>query len=276
MTAKQVKYTTNEELINKTPNSLLNHSASNENLQQMKEWLNILISIHPATGYSEDEIQRIEESLGFKIPETLRLLYSSVGKDINLLTPGISKNMDFRILKPEELRIEKDVIVHDYYTGAAWYETDILVYAITQKSKAAYSGIDMKRDWHVSFYKEWYWQKDHMPLYKDMLVVLACIAISHMQNIFKTKVKGVTGWEVYKRAEKKFEGYFKRFSELEHYDHTLFYNQQHKALGWFRAGSAIPDLLVGCNYKTFIDEFIAEMDMNKAKHERVDGVDVKK
>ena len=276
MNTVQVKFILDDELISKTPNSLLNRSADNENLQQMKEWLNMFGSVHYSTGYSESELQQIEEMLGLKIPPTLRMVYAYTGKDNNLLTPGKLKNTNYKILKPDELLVEKNVIVHDSYSGEAWYETDVLVYMVTHNGKQAYNGIDMKRDWQLSFYKQWYWQKDSMPLYKELLVTLVCTAISRMQNIFKTKVKEVTGWEIYKRAEKKFEGYFERFSDFEHYDHTLFYNQQRKALGWFRAGSAIPDLLVGCDDKTFIDEFIAKMNMSKAKHHRIDGVVTKK
>lgn len=280
MDSNRTIFKTDEELIYKTANSFLNHPATEENLSQMREWLeNILSTVYSSetynTGFSETGLQEIEKSLGINLPSTLRLIYSYIGKDTDLLIPAPMKMMDLKFVNLNELRIEKDVIVHDYYSGEEWYATDILVYSTTRKGKKAYAGIDLKRDWHLSFYKKWYWQKDCMPLYKDLPVMLTCIAISQMDNVFKTKMKGVTGWKVDENAEKMLGGHFKRFANFEHFGHTLFFNKQQGALGWFRAGSAIPDLLVGSNDKSFVDDLIDKLDFSKAKHDKINGVDVK-
>lgn len=253
----------------KTPNSLLNRPATGDDLLQMQNWLEILCRVcrilPEEKGLSNAELNVIEESLGVRIPSTLRLLYSYVGKDLDFLVSEYSKSMDYKLLKPAELYVEPSRIIHDAYTDEVWFETDILIYAVSGKKFKPYKGVDLTYDWGLFFYKEWYWQKDERPLYKDLIVLLTCITISHMPYAFKTKLKGLSAWEADKSAEQRFVGYLKRFPDFEHYAHTLFYNEERCALGWFRSGSALPDLLLGSNDKDFTEKFIADFDLTKAK-----------
>ncbi|WP_163213565.1 hypothetical protein [Bacteroides sp. 519] len=275
---EELKYNTDEDLIKKTPNSFLNHPATPDELELMKQWLENILSVYPEMvyGISDPELQQIENTLGIALPSTLRLLYSYIGKNTDLFIPELMNKMDYKLVSPDQLKIEKDVVIHDYYSDEKWYKTDILIYSTTRNGKKAYGGIDIKRNWYLYFYKQWYWQKDHMPLYMDLPVTLACIVISKMQNVFTTKVKGLYSYKAAEKAEQKFAGYMERFKDCEHYDHTLFFNKEHCTLGWFRTGCAGSDIFLGSNDKQFVDDLIAKMEFSKAKHIKTDGVLVKK
>jgi hypothetical protein len=265
---KHLKYKNDEELINNTPNSLKNCSANDENLEQLENWLNVFLKtckIDTLIGLSEDKIIEIEKRLGANLPLTLRLIYTRIGNNENILSPRTENGIiDYRLLNINELILEKGVIVYDYYSGEALYETDVLIYGVTGKSENLFA-VDLNKNWHLNYHKKWYWEKDHMPLYKNIIVLLVCIAISNKNNIFKTNIKNVFSSKPLNAIDEKFSGYLERFKDFKHYNHSLYYNVQYGALGWLRAGNSSPELLMGCDDTAFVDKFISKYEFNKIK-----------
>ncbi|MDR3058460.1 MAG: hypothetical protein LBU84_10020 [Prevotella sp.] len=269
MQIKHLKYENDEDLINKTPNTFKNCTANGENLQQMKNWMDIFAKICKINFSMEYEqnMKDVENVLGQNIPKTLRLLYSYFGSNEKILgCEGEKPIKGYKFLKLDELKkIEKNVVIYDGYSGEALYETDILIYSVTQKLKNLYA-IDLNKEWHLDFNKDkWYWVKDNIPLYKNILVLLACIFIANKNNIFKTNMKAVGSYFKLETVDKIFDGDFERFKDFNHYDHTLYYNLQYEAIIWFRAGNSCPELLFGCDDKKFTEEIIKKYDFNKAK-----------
>lgn len=78
MAIKHLKFETDEELIKKTPNTFKNCPTNDDNIQQMKYWLDILMEICKIKemGKYEHKISEIERELGYNIPQTLHLIYS--------------------------------------------------------------------------------------------------------------------------------------------------------------------------------------------------------
>lgn len=262
MAIKHLKFETDEELVEKTPNVFKNCPANDDHIQQMKYWLDTLAEVCKVKKANNSKINEME----YKMPETLRLLYSYFGHNENILTCIDEKPIGgYRFLKTDELKLEKNIVVYDNYSGEALYETDILIYGVTLKSKNLYA-IDINKEWHLDFIKnKWYWVKDQIPLYKNLIVLLVNIFISNRNHIFKTNVKNVGSFFKLERIDEIFSGYLTRFKDFEHYKHTLYYNVQYSALGWFRSGNINPDLLFGCDDKIFTDEVIEKFNFDKAK-----------
>jgi hypothetical protein len=272
MSIKHLKYRTVDELINGIPNSFKNVPANNENIEQMKYWLNIILGMYKINISldCENKIKEIENKLEQNIPKALCLLYSYFGSELNMLSQKIeNKIMDYRLLGINEIEIEKNVIVYDYYSRDALYETDILIYGVTQKSRNLYA-IDLNMDWQLNFNKKLYWEKDHIPLFQYLLILSVCILINNKENIFKTRIKNVSPFKLLETMDTIFSGDLERFNGFQHYSHTLYYNIQYGALGWFRAGNISPDLLFGCDNKIFTEEIIKKYNFNKAKRIKQD------
>jgi hypothetical protein len=266
MPIKHLKNETDEELIEKTPNSFKNCPANTDNLEQMKQWLDAfaeVVKINVSRESSNDAIKEIESRLRITIPSTLRLVYSYFANNRNILSAEQgNKIIDCRILNIEELKIEKNIAVYDFYNGEAIYETDILIYGVTLKSKYLYA-IDLNKDWHLYFdRKKWTWKKDDVPLYKNFIILLVCMLITNKKNIFRTFIKGIGFTKFLDQIDEKLNGYLERFKNFEHYNHAVYYNKQYGAFGWLRGNA---NLLMGCDDKTFAEEMIKKYKFDKAK-----------
>jgi hypothetical protein len=272
MPIKHLKYGSDEELVKKTANTLENHSANDEDLAQMKHWLDTFSRAHKVdvSMKHEEEIKGTENRLGKNIPKALRLAYSYFGSNEDILSPEIVNKLfcsDSRLLKLNELKIEQGIAVHDGYTGEALYETDILVYCVDKKSKSV-DAVDMEKDWVLGFSnknKKWYWVKDYFPLYKLIVIELVNIAITRKKYIFKTSVKGMG---VPNALDKKFAGDLERFKDFVYHAYhplTLYCNPQNGALGWLHNAYNAPSLVLGCDDKAFVDGIIKKHEFGKAK-----------
>jgi hypothetical protein len=267
MAIKHLKFKNDEELVENTSGSFKNVPANNDNLEQMKKWLEIFVEVYKIdiSMDFENRIREIECNLGINIPPVLRLVYLFIGNNHDAFsTKGETKLINYRLLNIDEIKVEKNVIVNDGYKGEPLYETDILIYGVDLKDKKFY-GIDLYKDWDLMFYKKWLWVKDNMPLYKNLIVLLVCLAISKKDNIFKTNIKNIGSWKMIENVDKLFKGDFERFNDFKHYDHTIYYNRKNGALGWMRAGNSCPEILIGCNDKEFTEEIIKKYEFNKAK-----------
>lgn len=165
-----------------------------------------------------------------------------------------------------------EAVISDYYTGEAWYKTDVLVYATSKNEKTPLCGIDLANGWGLSFQKKWYWQKDDLPLYKKLTVLYANTIIMNKACIFKTKVKGVNGLNPDEKAAALFKPVLERFPGFEHYGHTLFFNRKYKVVGWFRSGNTA-DLLIGGDDKKNLDGIIEQLHFSSAKYQKVTEAD---
>lgn len=254
-----------DDLIANTPNTLKNKRADDNDLEKMSNWITSLSGFHQSKGFEIEEFNELEERLNCVLPVELKILYNSIGGNIDELSKETVRFQKFQLLNFEKFWIEKDVIVKDYYTEEKWFKTDILIYATASNIKKPLYGVDLKNGWNLLFEKEWFWQKDDMPLFQKLITLYANIIIANKENIIKTKVKGVAGIKRDNKAEKKFESTLKRLSDFEFYEHTVFYNEELDLLGWFRAGNT-PDFLVGSNSKSNLDNIIVKFDFTSAKY----------
>lgn len=267
MGIKHLKFTNDEELIAKTSNSYKNTPANAENMDQMKNWLDTFAEISKinVSIEFENKIKEVEGNLGVNIPPVLRLMYLSFGNNFNVFCgKDETKIINYRLLNIDELNIEKNVVICEPYKGEQLYETDVLVYGVNSKGKKLY-GVDLYKDWDLAYSKKWFWVKNNMPLYKNLVVLLVCLAISKNDHIFKTNIKNIGSYKVIENADKLFSGNFERFEKFEHYEHTLYYNSSNGALGWLRAGNSCPEILIGCNDETFTEKIIKEYGFDKIK-----------
>jgi hypothetical protein len=262
MAIKVLKFKTEEELVEKMPGTFKNCPANDDNIQQMKYWFDTLVEVCKIVKPNKQIIIKAE----YKIPEILHLMYSYFGSNEKILTCIDEKSIGgYRFLKIDELKQEKNVLIYDSYSGEVLYETDILIYCVTLKSKNLYA-IDLQKEWHLDYVKnKWYWAKDHIPLYKNLIILLTNIFISNKNHIFKTNIKNIGSFFKLEKIDKMFEGYLNRFKDFDHYWHTIYYNIQYNALGWFRSGNIHPDLLFGCDDKNFTEEIIKKFNFDKAK-----------
>lgn len=260
-------FKTIEELVNNTPNSFKNCKADEQELKQMTDWLAKLSGFLETKGFSNDDLSKYENELEYLLPPEIKILYAVIGKSIKNISDETLIREKFQLLEIENFRIEKDVVIKDCYTDEDWFKTDVLIYTTSKNIKNPLYGIDLKNGWDLSFHKNWYWQKDGMPLFKKLTSLFASIIISNKGNIVKTKVKGINGIKRHEKAEKKFEGIFERLPNFEYYEHTIFINREYDLLGWFRAGSSI-DFLIGSNNKMMLYEIIDRLDFTRAKYQK--------
>jgi hypothetical protein len=272
---KHLKYKTDEELISSLPNGHKNKPANDEDLVKMEHWLNVLMQVIEINyvdfrEFHEEKIK--EKNMGINIPKALRLLYSYVGSNEKVFSSGTNENelekiSKQKLLKYDELTVEKNILIYDTYGGGKAdyenpiYETDILIYGVTQKNKKCLA-IDLRKEWVLYFHKnKWFFQKDACPVYQDVVVRLVNMIISNQKNVFKTRLKGI--WNLEQMGE-VFAGCLEQLNGFKYYDHTIFYNMQYHALGWYRGG-VVRDLLFGCNDKIFTKEIIEKYAFDKAK-----------
>ncbi len=141
-------------------------------------------------------------------------------------------------------------------------------------------GIDLEK-LRLNYYAKdygWYWEKDVMSFWQQSFVDVSYFAISHAQTVMYSRLKGFTDTLSWPStiAEERYKDFFTRIPNLEYYGHTVFYNKEHKALAWFRGGQFNQDILIGCDNKEFIDNFVNTFDLSKANYKIIDGEKVKK
>lgn len=259
-----IKFKTTDELINKTPNSFKNRKADEKDIEKVGNWMFSLSKFLKTSGIPLSNFDFFEKKLGCQLPTEIKVLYSFVGNSADTLENETLKQCNFKLLKVEEFWIEKDVIIKDFYTEENWLKTDILIYATSKSTKNAIYGVDIKNGWSLFHQKDWFWQKDDMPLFKKLTSLYANIIISNKENIIKTKVKGIIGIKRDTKAEKKFEEALARLPDFEFYEHTIFLNEELDLIGWFRAGNMV-DFLVGSSNKDSLNYIIEKFDFTSAK-----------
>lgn len=240
-----------------------NHRITEKETGQLKIWLNLLTDIlHidiTKSGIAEDKIKETEHRLDIEIPEALKLIYKYVGNDKRFLK---SKLENISFLPLEELYIQDNN----------------LAYKIQGKKYAW--GIDLEK-LRLNYYAKdygWYWEKDTMSFWEQSIIDISCFAINHMQTAMYSRLKGLSDTLAWPStiAEERYKDFFTRIPNLEYYGHTVFYNEVHKALAWFRGGQFNQDILIGCDDKDFIDDFVRTFELNKANYKIIDGEKVKK
>lgn len=251
-------------MIADTPNSFKNRKATENDLILLEQWIICLSKFLQRSGSDKVESDSLEKKLGIGLPTEIRLLYEKIGSSISDLAIESLRVHKFQLLSIENFWVEKDVIVMDYYTDVPLFKTDILVYAAAKNSKKPAHGIDLKNGWGLSFGKDWFWQKDDMPLFMKLTSLFTNVIIANKRNIVKTKIKGITGIKRDEKAEKRFQDILTRLPGFEYYEHTIFYNHALDLVGWFRAGNT-PDLLVGSNMKSNLDNIIVKFDFSSAR-----------
>jgi len=260
----QIKYKTISDLIANTPNTFKNCKANDKDLNDMIQWLALLSGFVHTRGTDSTASERVEKRLNISLPVEITLFYQHFGHCISELNHEALKQQKFQVLAFEHCWVEKEVMINDYYTGECWFTTDVLVYATAKNNKIPVYGIDLKNGWSLSYEKEWFWQKDGMPLFQKLTTLLANIIIANKAYIIKTKVKGITGIKRDEKVENRFEGTFMRLLDFEYYEHTIFYNQSLDLIGWFRAGNT-PDFLVGSGSEDNLKSLITQFDLSSAK-----------
>lgn len=267
----EIKFKSIDDLISNTPNAFKNRKADDKDLEKMLQWVAILSKFKQTRGIDKAEFDLLITELSINVPAEISLLYANIGKSIKELSTESLKYQKFQLLSIENFRIEKDVVVKDYYTGENWFKTDVLIYATAGNIKKPLFGVDIKNGWSLSFDNDWYNQKDDMPLFQKLTTLFANIIIVNQKNFIKTKVKGITGIKRDDKAEKKFEGILTRLSDFEFYEHTIFYNHALDLIGLFRAGN-VPDFLLGSNSKNNLDSFISKFEFSSAKFLKNAGI----
>jgi len=260
----EIKFKTIAELITNTPNTLKNRKANDKDLDHMAQWISLLSGFIQVGGLDHAAFDFLKKRLDINLPPEIAMLYKNIGSSVDELNREMLKHQKFQLLMIENLWVEKDVIVKDYYTGECWFKTDVLVYATAKNVKKAIYGMDLKNGWSLSYEKGWFWQKDDMPPFQKLTTLLANMIIVNKRKVIKTKIKGITGMKRDEKLEKKFEGVLTRLSSFEYYEHTIFYNQVLDLVGWFRAGNT-PDFLVGSNSENNLNSLIAQYDFSSAK-----------
>lgn len=260
----EIKFKTIAELITNTPNTLKNCKTNDKNLDQMAQWISLLSGFIQVESLDDAVFDHLEKRLDISLPPEIAMLYKNIGSSVDELNGETLKYQKFKLLTIENLWVEKEVIIKDYYTEECWFKTDVLVYATAKNVKNAIYGMDLKNGWSLSYEKGWFWQKDDMPLYQKLTTLFTNMIIVNKGNAIRTKIKGITGMKRDEKIEKKFEGVLTRLSNFEYYEHTIFYNQALDLIGWFRAGNA-PDFLVGSNSENNLNNIIADYDFSSAK-----------
>jgi hypothetical protein len=260
MAIKHLKFKTDEELVKETPNTYYNSPATDDDIQKMKHWLDTFVKV---CGFTVELKNDINDQ---RIPAALKLVYSYFGSNEKILSCETEKPVGgFRFLKFNELKYEKNVIIYDAWLEDALYETDIIIYGVSLKSKKLYA-IDVNKEFNLHFYKgKWCWIKDAAPLHKDLLVLLSWVFISNAKHIFKVNINNVPPISEVVYMDTFFEGYLERFNDFEHYGHSVYYNIEHGAFGWFRTIHSKCDFTFGCSDKLFIDEVIKKYNFEKLK-----------
>ncbi|MEN5232470.1 hypothetical protein [Sphingobacterium faecium] len=260
----KLKFETIDEMIANTPNSFKNRKAVINDLVMLEQWITCLSKFLQINGSDKVEFESLEKKLGIGIPAEIRLLYEKIANNTDELAKESLRFNKFQLLAIENVWVEKDVIVKDYYTEEPLFKTDILVYAAANNIKKPIYGIDLNNEWGLYYEKGWSWQKDDMPLFMKLTTLFANLIIANKDYIMKTKIKGLTGIKRDEKAEKRFEDIFTRLPGFEYYEHTIFYNHELDLVGWFRAGNT-PDLLVGSNRKSNLDNIIVKFDFSSAR-----------
>ncbi|MFV0331354.1 MAG: hypothetical protein ACK5KL_16285 [Dysgonomonas sp.] len=240
-----------------------NHRITKKEIDQLQIWLDLLKDILNIdiikSGVSEDKIRETEQRIGTEIPKALKIIYNYIGNDERFLKSKL-ENLNF-------LPLDK-----------LYVENNNLAYKIQGKKYAW--GIDLGK-LRLNYYAKdygWYWEKDAISFWEQSVIDISCFAINHMQTVMYSRLKGFTdtlSWpsEV---AEKRYKDFFTRIPNLEYYGHTIFYNKEHKALAWFRGGQFTQDILIGCDNKEFIDDFVKRFDLDKANYKILNGEKAKK
>lgn len=238
-----------------------NHLINDNDINQLKDWLDLLkdiLNIDTAkSGATEEEIKETEKRLGIEIPQALKLIYSYIGKDERHLK-SVLENISF--LSLDKLYIDENNLVYK-----------------TQGTKYAW-GIDLEK-LRLNYWAKdygWYWSEDTMSFWEQSFVDISCFAINHMQTVMYSRLKGFNSLKPSREAEERYNKYLTRMPDFDYYDHTIFYNKKHKALAWFRGGQFNQDILIGCDDKNFIDDFAKTFDLTKANYKIIDGQKVKK
>lgn len=260
----ELAFQTVEELINHTPNSFKNRKANQQDIEKMSEWMRLLSTFLPTVGMSQADIELVEQKFAPKIPAEIKTLYAFMGNSTAVLKEESLKLHNSQLLHTNDFWIEKDVIIKDYYTEEDWFKTDVLVYASSKNPKKALYGIDLVNGWGLYYQKDWFWQKDDMPLFQKLTSLYANVIIANKANVIKTKIKGITGIKRDSIAEELFKGTMLRLPDFEHYEHTIFTSEELDLVGWFRAGYGV-DFLVGSDKKESLTKVIEKFAFTSAK-----------
>lgn len=240
-----------------------NHRVTEKELNQLREWLDLLKEILEIdilqSGQSETEIEDISKKLGIEMPKPIKLIYSYIGKDERYMK---SKLENISFLHADKLYVSENNLVYK-----------------TQAKKYLW-GYNLEKHRLHYFAKDygWYWSQDAMSFWQQSIADISCFAINHMQTVMYSRLKGFKDTSVWpsKIAEERYKNFFIRIPGFEYYGHTIFYNKEHKALAWFRGGQFNQDILIGCIDKSFIDDFVNTLELTKANYKIMDGVIMKK
>ncbi|GEM_PF-1544864 len=260
----KLAFQTVEELINDTPNRFKNRKANQQDIEKMSEWMHLFSKFLPTVDIAQADLELLEQKLGSKIPAEIKTLYAFIGNSTEALKEESLKLHDFQLLHTNDFWIEKDVIIKDFYTEEDWFKTDVLVYASLKNQKKALYGVDLINGWGLYHQKDWFWQKDDMPLFQKLTSLYVNVIIANKANVIKTKVKGITGIKRDSKAEELFKGTMLRLPDFEHYEHTIFISEELDLVGWFRAGMGI-DFLVGSDKKDSLTNVIEKFAFTSAK-----------
>lgn len=227
----------------------------------MKQWLDCLTDVLnidvSKSGILDDELNRIGEKLGIELPPIIKLIYSYIGNDERLMSAKLEK---IAFLPSNKLYIDENNLVYK------------------AQGKKYLSGYDLEKH-RLNYYAKdygWYWSEDTMSFWQQACVDIYCYAINHMQTVVYSRLKGFTSLFPSREAEERYMGFLTRIDNFDYYDHTLFYNKEHRAIAWFRGGQFNQDILIGCDDRSFIDKFVETFGLTKANYKIVDGEMAKK
>lgn len=248
---------------NKIDHYWKNHRITEKETNQLKIWLDLIKDIlnvdTTIAGISEDKINETEQRLGVEIPHALKLVYRYFGNDECFLKSNLEKISFLPLNK-------------------LYVEDNNLAYKIQGKKYAW--GIDLEKMRLTYWAKDygWYWEKDTIPFCEQSIIDISCFAISHMQTAMYSRLKGFSDTSKWPSevAEQRYKDFFTRIPDLEYYGHTVFYNKEYKALAWFRGGQFNQDIMIGCDDRKFVDNFVKEFDLTKANYKIENGEVAKK
>ncbi|MDU1892725.1 MAG: hypothetical protein E6767_18755 [Dysgonomonas sp.] len=238
-----------------------NHRVTDEDLEEFKSWMDCLkdtLKINvKQSGISNKEIKGVEKRLGISLPSVIKLIYSYIGNEPSFLSSRLEK---VSFLPLDKLYVDENNLVYK-----------------TQGTKYAW-GVDLEKDRMVYYVKGhgWYWPQDVMSLCQQSCTDLYCYALTHMKTVAYSRLKGFRSLYPSREGEERYADFFKRVPGFDYYDHTLFYNKEYGAIAWFRGGQFTIDILLGCNDKEFIDNFVDTFQLTKANYKIIDNEIIKK